>query len=765
MKTHTRQPPSPRTNRSYLTFLTPPLHFPTVLSRHPAGKPLLFLASATLLFFWPVWIARYRFPIGGGDLWGQLHPVWSYITRWLRRGIVPLWHTGMMAGDPIFSEGQYGLFNPLNWPMFLFDPLPAWVISLRGMVTVWLAGAGTFLYLRYSPVWRTSQAAATVGALAYMFADPFVAHLGHPQFNDAMAWLPWTLWAVDSAMRRRRGIPLAGASLALMLLSGHGQAALYGALTVGAYALWQVFADGLHRMPRRIGRLAFVALLAAGLSMPGILPGLERLPYTERANVPPNPGEYEFHLAMWRDFISPLFHGRNLKTFWGPWERVETGSVGVAALALAFSGLTLVARRRTLWLWCVGVVVVLFALGTHGPLYPLVANLPFFDATWKTGRAIFVLSFVLALAAAQGVDSLRRKPPPVVWGLGAACAGVFIFSQSVRWAEIAPHAAEPAVRFGLRLAALFLVSAALLGALGRYWLGRTGLVLLVLAELVVTGALADVEPAPRPDADPHAAAIAYLRADAGWFRVDVDGAARGLWSPAAVMAAGFAVPQGTGNPLEIVSYNQFYWGVPTKGAPAYSLLGAKYIVVPKGAQPGGAGIWPVFMDDPLVDVHLNTHALPRAWLVYATLPVDSLEAAYAHVFAADFAPAVTATVADGPLLETPGTGRIEVLAYTPNRAAFYVETTAPALLVLSDLLYPGWRARVDGSAVPLYATDGLFRGVLVPAGGHRVEMRFVPPVLRLACGLAGLAALVIVALYVCSMDRGRLARFRRPRTE
>ncbi|MGC9394861.1 MAG: YfhO family protein [Anaerolineae bacterium] len=717
----------------------------------------IFLAGATLLFFWPVWVAGYRFPIGGGDLWGQIHPVWSYVAQWLRRGVIPLWHTGMMAGDPIVAEGQYGLFNPLNWPLFLLSPVPAWAVSLRGMATLWLAGLGMYGYLRHSPVWRLREMAALVGTLAYMFADPFVAHLGHPQFNDAMAWLPWSLWVVDGAMRRRRAIPLAALVLACLALSGHGQATLYGVLAIGGYALWQAFAGGLERAPRRIGRLALVGVLAVALTMPAMLPGFERLPYTERANVPPTPGEYEFHLGMWRDFITPLFHGRNHRTFWGPWQRVETGSVGVVALGLALLGLLSRPRWRTAFLWVMGALAVLLALGTRGPLYPLLSSLPLFDATWKTGRAIYVLSFVLAIAAAAGTERLLRAPRlrglRLVWSAAMLGAAVWIAFSASAWAMLAPDtAAVTRASMGLYVAAAALATAALLGVgVRRCRLCRAALLSLVLVELVFTGALADVERSPDIAADPHQAATAYLQADAGWFRVDVDSAARGLWSPAALMAAGFAVPQGTGNPMEILMYNQLYWGIPHKGMPAYRLLGAKYIIVPKGAQPGADGIWPVFFDDALIDVHLNTNALPRVWLVYYTLPVETLEAAYAHIFAADFQPAVTATVAHGPLLETPGTGRIEVLAYGPNRAAFYVETSQPALLVLSDLRYPGWRATVDGEAVALYATNGLFRGVLVPAGAHRVEMRYFPQSLRWGLGLLGMSLAVIVGVFTTNL--------------
>ncbi|MDF1513916.1 MAG: YfhO family protein, partial [Anaerolineae bacterium] len=406
--------------------------------RHPATRLLLFTAGAVLLFSWPLWIANYRFPTGGGDLWGQLHPVWSYIASWLRRGVIPLWHTGIMAGDPIFAEGQYGLFNPLNWPMFLFSPVPSWAVSLRGMFSLWLAGAGMVLYLHYSPAWRIPAAAALVGGTAYMFADPFIAHLGHPQFNDAMAWLPWALWMVDGAIRRRRALPLGGLTLALLLLSGHGQASIYGALTVGIYALWQAFEAGLRRFPRRLGRLLLVAILAAALAMPAILPGLERLPYTERANLPPKPGEYEFHLEMWRDYISPAYHGRNIKTFWGPWERVETGSVGVVALGLAVLGLCYLTQRRTFFLWFLGILSVLFALGTQAPLYPMLAPLPFFDATWKTGRVIYLLSFVLAAAAAQGTAWLIAGRGNRIWTFLILAGALWISINAPNWAGFAP---------------------------------------------------------------------------------------------------------------------------------------------------------------------------------------------------------------------------------------------------------------------------------------------------------------------------------------
>ncbi|MBO9360804.1 MAG: hypothetical protein J7452_01225 [Thermoflexus sp.] len=110
---------------------------------------------------------------------------------------------------------------------------------LRGAFGLWLAGVGMYVYRRRLPIWRLGRAAALSGALAYVFSDPFVVHLGHPQFNDAMAWLPWALAGVDQAARRTHRIPLGALPIALLRLAGHGQAALYRMIAVGLYALGQ----------------------------------------------------------------------------------------------------------------------------------------------------------------------------------------------------------------------------------------------------------------------------------------------------------------------------------------------------------------------------------------------------------------------------------------------------------------------------------------------------------------------------------------------
>jgi hypothetical protein len=732
---------------------------------------VLALTAITALFFWPVLLAGYVFPKGGGDLWGQLYPVWAFVARQARQGVLPLWDPLLMAGDPIVSEAQYGLFNPLNWPLFLFSPPPVEAVLWRGAVNLLLAGVGMYLFLTRAPRLRLSRPAGLLGGVAYMLADPFVVHLGHPQINDAMAWLPWSLLALDWALLVPRGrrASLAGFPVALMVLAGHGQMALYGLVTLGLYGLRQALTPDLRRDPRsfveRVGRLALVAAVAFALAAPTLLPALERMPWTNRSLVPSEQRQgYEFFPALLADTLAPHIHGRGADGWWSQMDRVETGYAGAVTLFLA--GLGLVARWRRARFWAaLGGLAILFALGYQGPLYPAVARWPIFTDLWKTARVIFLLSLAVAVLGGLGLQALledRRARGVRVWHLCLVVGAVGV-GTAAPWLLSAIPAGPSYQRAldNLRLVGLLALCTAGLSWAWLRWRpswAPAGFVLLLAGELVALGALAESDPSPPlvAAASTHAAALDFLRSDPGWFRVDAQGNARHLWSPERQQVEGIETLQGSGNPLSLWPFEQFYWTQPTKAAPGYRLLGAKYIVMPKGASPAGEGIWPVFTQDPLIDIHLNTLALPRAWLVYRTEPVAGYGEAWRRIQNPDFRPEQVAVVENGPRLEGRGNGSIEVVRYSPNEVGLVVHTDAPALLVLSDVYYPGWQGYVDGTRAPVYRTDATFRGVVVPAGSHEVRMRFWPRSLRagLAMAAAG-AALMLAALRLTGWRAGK----------
>jgi uncharacterized membrane protein YfhO len=82
---------------------------------------------------------------------------------------------------------------------------------------------------------------------------------------------------------------------------------------------------------------------------------------------------------------------------------------------------------------------------------------------------------------------------------------------------------------------------------------------------------------------------------------------------------------------------------------------------------------------------------------------------------------------------------------TPDRVEVAVHASAPAVLVLTDVMAPGWIAERDGSSVEIATVDGAFRGVAVDASTSRVVFRYVPTFTYAGFLLAGVALLGALA--------------------
>jgi hypothetical protein len=67
-----------------------------------------------------------------------------------------------------------------------------------------------------------------------------------------------------------------------------------------------------------------------------------------------------------------------------------------------------------------------------------------------------------------------------------------------------------------------------------------------------------------------------------------------------------------------------------------------------------------------------------------------------------------------------------IMQYADNFVEIDVDAPRAGIVVLHDLFYPGWEARVDGHEVTILRANILFRGVEVPAGHHRIEFSFHP---------------------------------------
>ena len=152
-------------------------------------------------------------------------------------------------------------------------------------------------------------------------------------------------------------------------------------------------------------------------------------------------------------------------------------------------------------------------------------------------------------------------------------------------------------------------------------------------------------------------------------------------------------------------------------------------------------------------LYLNRAALPRARLVTAWESVDALpegdrlepflDAVQEGVI--DVAQVVHLDRKPDPLPQE-GPGELPVPVFVRDgldEVALRVTTPTPALLLLADMMAPGWSVEVDGEPAEILTADLVLRAVALDRGDHDVVFRYRDPSVQtgLILTLVGLAVL------------------------
>lgn len=172
--------------------------------------------------------------------------------------------------------------------------------------------------------------------------------------------------------------------------------------------------------------------------------------------------------------------------------------------------------------------------------------------------------------------------------------------------------------------------------------------------------------------------------------------------------------------------------------------------------------WEPIYDENGALILRNRTVMPRVWLATEAEAVSSEEALRRiKGQGAAFDPRRTALLEidqrDLPVL--PGgspapESTARITRQENNRISIETKADTPTVLILSEVNYPGWLASVDGADVPIYTADFLLLGVIVPAGSHRIEMRYTAPAARKGAWISITTLLVIAGLCVYSRSTG-----------
>lgn len=162
-----------------------------------------------------------------------------------------------------------------------------------------------------------------------------------------------------------------------------------------------------------------------------------------------------------------------------------------------------------------------------------------------------------------------------------------------------------------------------------------------------------------------------------------------------------------------------------------------------------------------IKLYENLQWLPRAWLAPHAIELPS--AAVLQTIktgrlpgGALFDPRQTVLLerelfTDRQRNETPDLApdaQAQITRYTPQLIEVGVRNAQPSWLVLSEIYYPGWEARLDGKPVPVERVNYTLRGVEVPAGNHHLAFSFRAPSFQRGAWCSAAGALLLLLGFV-----------------
>ncbi len=771
--------------------------------------PLGILAAVNLVFFGPFLFRADPVTVGTrlGDLLLRFRPIREFAATQTLQGHFPFWNPYNYSGHPFAADPETALFYPFT---YLFALLPIHLaFSWNYFLHYLIAGTGVFLYCKQM---GRSHPASLTAAFVFEFSAPTLLRIygGHLTPISSMAWIPWSLWALERFFSRPtwKNSGAFGLVLVMNFLSGY---ALFTYING-----WLLLAHGAHscitkklvgEWDRWLPKLLCVSLLAAGAFLVQLEPTLELLENTTRKG---GSIERSSSFSLGKENLitrlAPKYVGENYAGEDGPvfyfgrafvWE--NSCFMGTVALTLFLVAVRDWGNRATRFWSIVAAAALVISLGTQTPIFAICYKvLPGFHLFRGYAKLLVFACLAMAILAANGLD-LLASPSAQNWNrrvsciLPAALAALGIWSLAspdtlpfwkkqmeetyAAWAmTLNPKKIEAHLHFMQASLVWTFGFASLISAL-CWTLCRSPFLQKNHKALACALALAEFFVYAKPyfsplNAETQSVPGAFYRpilAEPVWTRVfHLEWPVANVMFPAGVSSVGGYEPfvlreyKNLANIFAHYPVDQYMAINPSKEI--MDFLAAEYIMGPillSASFPLDLAV-SEDVDGQPHRLYRRKGTFSRYHIAHAAKPIPAASSTAPHEYKSLVAemtlgyPATAYVSADrykslfmeGPIAaEIPG-AKEEVRAVSEeiNRVVLTARLESPGILTVSDNYFPGWRARVDGEPGEVFPVNLIMKGVRLPAGTHRVELYFIPTRFFLYGGISLLSLLILLGI-------------------
>jgi hypothetical protein len=651
---------------------------------------VLALCLLSTLIFWTDWWQGWG--LVGGDMYSYFMPQKTYYATHLKQGDFPLWNNLVGHGYPVLGESQTAVLYPVNLLLYsLCDVQTAYNASQLGHYI--FALLGTYLLARalgFSPT--------VTMYVALMFV------YGWFPVRKCLEWaiitgayFPWILWCAEMSLQhpaKHRWYILLSLLIGMVLLAGHYNLAFIALLCTALYIglRFVFFPQGISTpiaaVPSIKGKFvtstSLIIAVTVGFLLAAVqlIPTLELKSYSQRRE---QTGDYNpaygylpphalSHLVTFASGAVTEEVDQDLKIPYALSMGANTNCIeahfylGIVPLCLVIFGLCYGlsvggVQRRWVIIWMI--LAVVFVILAFGWLMPFLVYVPGFSYFTGPGRYTLAAQLALLMISAIGLEAIVRRLP--------AKAGMILVSVITLFSLYDLWIISESITYTV--------------SLPNPPVNKVG-----LSHIKQT---LDREPMPPRLFAPaqnlltilgHAATPPYLGIGPQEY-----------WNEA------------TAIPKESEEFEK-RWKDAKEPIPPYpprlkwmQQAGVTHII---SFQPFDLKAWPCDLISDAPDAFINS-ALGRQNEPVYFYRLNNSRGRFSWANSKE-------------------TSTIKLIKETANRIE--VDTSLPEkdTLILTELDYPGWRLFVDGQQVPGQQIDGMFRGITLEAGNHKLVWSYRP---------------------------------------